>query len=244
MTIPKLLKNAPILMALAEVRFSNEGASTVGAVLPGVLYSDLKDEFPTIEPLPTAQIPSELTTQNPELRYLPTTTLRGEGKVLSVGGCVLALSFGKPYPGWDACEASIKKVWDTAKRSGLIGNIERFSLKYVNLIEADLGENHLALTTVKLVLGDRAITSEATTVRTEIKDGRFITIMTIVGQAHTVDQPATTGLIVDLDVVCNGPFAGGWDEIVGLVNEAHAIEKNAFFGLLTKETIDKYGPDY
>lgn len=243
-TLPKLLRKAPIIEAVAEVRFSSSNGNLASTVLPGLLFNDLKEQYPAIQAHPSAQIPSEVKDQNPELRYLPSVVMVGENSSLNVGRAVLGIVINKPYPGWDSFKASILNVWQVAQKSGLIGSIERFSLKYVNLIDAPMDSNQLDCTTVKLTLGEHVVTSEPTTVRSELRKGRFITVASIVTQAQSLGANAATGLIVDLDVICNGPFVDSWDEIRTLLEDAHIIEKEVFFNLLTDHTIDRYEPEY
>lgn len=229
MTIPKLLRKAPILEAIAEVRFASGAPNgVVGTVLPGLLFGDLKAEYPDIQGHPSAQIPAAFRAQNPELRYLPSTTLKGDGRSLNVGDCVLALSFAQPYPGWESFRAAILKVWELTRKSGLVSSIERFSLKYVNMIDAPQDSNHFDRSTIRLSLGDHVVTCEPTTVRTEIRRDRFIAVASIVTQAIAVGDPAHYGFVVDLDVICNGPFDSGWDMSLDSLT-MHITSKKKYF---------------
>ena len=112
------------------------------------------------------------------------------------------------------------------------------------MIDAPQDSNHFDRSTIRLSLGDHVVTCEPTTVRTEIRRDRFIAVASIVTQAIAVGDPAHYGFVVDLDVICNGPFDSGWDDVFGLVDDAHNIEKEVFFSLLTQDTIDQYEPEY
>jgi uncharacterized protein (TIGR04255 family) len=65
---PTKLKNEPLVDAVFEIRFS----STIPAssVLPGILFAHIKGH-PQIDRLPVADIPSQLRTVDPNLRFLP-----------------------------------------------------------------------------------------------------------------------------------------------------------------------------
>jgi uncharacterized protein (TIGR04255 family) len=243
-TLPKQLRKAPIIEAVAEMRFGSSNGNLASTVLPGLLFNDLKGKYPSIQAHPSAQIPAELREQNPELRYLPTTAMVGTNSSINISGRVLAVSFSKPYPGWDVFKAAILDVWHVARNSGVLGEIERLSIKYVNLIEAPMDSNQLDLTTIKVTLDDHSVTNEPTSIRSELREDRYLKVVNVVTHAQMLTADASSGLIVDIDIICNGPFANSWGEVEDLLEDAHRIEKSVFFGLLKESTIERYEPEY
>lgn len=242
--LPKLLRKAPIIEALAEVRFAPSPGQLISSVLPGLMFSTFKAKYPNITQHPSAQLPVELKEQNAELRYLPNVLMAGKNSSIVIGGRVLGIMCTAPYPGWGIFRPSILEVWKVAKDSGILGSIERFSVKYVNLIVADMGSDQLSLTNVKLQLDDHLVSNQPSTIRTEFIEGPFVVAVTVVTQATTVGDNPQNGLILDIDVICNGPFPGEWDDIEKMLEDAHALEKKVFFNLLTQKTIDAYEPEY
>src|SRR5690606_4087325 len=165
--LPRRLGIVPIVEAVAEIRFS-EAMPAAGQILGGALYEQLKQRFKRTEPLPISDIPPQIRRADSNLRYASVFRLIGPEMTVSVGDQTLAVSIvDRPYPGWETFRELIAEVLSKAAGSPFIGEIERASLKYVNLIEVPLGGDHLGLTNLSLEIGGRCITNEPTTLRTE-----------------------------------------------------------------------------
>lgn len=246
--IPRKLARPPILEATAEIRFENTLGLGSGSIISGALFSALKDQFPKFEPHPSSQLPAALKDADPNLRYLPTHRLVGEAEVVLVGDRVLGQSRVGGYPGWDAFKASVLKTLETAKHLEVIGAVERVSVKYVNLIESPLGSDQLGLTEITISLGSHRLGSESATLRTEFIRGRAVSIVQVVSQAKTLATPERAsgkeGLILDIDTIINGPFSRFWDELPTILDEAHSLAEEMFFGLVKEDTVNGYGPEF
>lgn len=164
-----------------------------------------------------------------------------------VGDQVLSVSVAMPYPGWKKLKPVVLDIWGHAKDSGLVGLVERISVKYVNVLDAPLGTDHISLTKLGIRLDDHDVTSEPTSLRTEIRRGSMVSIIQVVSQATTSvikDGAPQAGLVVDIDSIYEGPFDNFWDRHATLLDDAHDFEKELFFRLLTDETLAKYEPEY
>lgn len=130
------LKNPPLVEALFEIRW------TLGQVAPDVFhdpgfgvahvrfYDLVKHTFPFIEPLPSLQVPNELTPYIPKYRY------RVDGNkwpLVQIGPGVASLNFTKPYT-WrsflEYAKKLIPNVLEAYKGHDLV--FSSIMLRYIN----------------------------------------------------------------------------------------------------------------
>lgn len=134
--IPARLKKEPLLEAVWEIRFSSAKPSVVD-LLPGLLFQALPDRFTNIVRLPTPDIPLTIAENYPHLRYLPKIQMEYGNQAVQIGEHVVSLSCRRPYSGWKTFSRDIRELATVVQKTGLIDELERFSLKYVDLIELD-----------------------------------------------------------------------------------------------------------
>lgn len=245
--LPKKLSFVPIIEAVAEFRFKSRLPET-SAVLSGVLYSKLKNEFSQLERTALAELPAAIRQSEASLRYAAVYKLRDKNKqyILMVGDRVLNVAVMRPYTGWDGFKNKISEVLAVAKEAGVIDEVTRVSTKYINLLPAPAGEPHLHKTKVEFSLGPFDVSSSPINLRAEFPSGGLTAIVTIQTQARTLREGADseTGAILDVDIVHNGPFPGFWDAYASVLDQVHEFEKQVFISLLTPETLRSYGPEY
>jgi uncharacterized protein (TIGR04255 family) len=242
--LPLRLKHPPILEAVAEIRFAPVENKSAEMLLPGYLHAKLKNDYPKIEATDLQRMWPAVRNANADFSYLALTRLIGEHRAISIGAQVLGIAFLAPYPGWNIFWQSIKQVLFTAKESGALGTVERISIKYVNFLSQAEQNGQLRQTKVSLKVGDREVDSELTHVRCEFNDGDLIKVVQIVTQASSPADASQPGVVVDVDVISNGPFSDFWDTAEEKFTKIHDAEKEQFFSLLTDETLNRYEPEY
>lgn len=243
---PKKLITVPIIQAVAEFRFAG-GPEESGAILLGLLYSQFRDKFPKMERLPLAEVPAGIRRVDPSMRFAPTFRLSDADRCgVLIGDHVLSVYVMEPYPGWSEFQPLISSVWNVAQNSGVVSNIERMSVKYINLLAAKAGDDHLKQTNIRFELGPFSVASRPFQLRTELSDRGLIAIVEVAAQAKaTVPKGGErVGLVLDIDVVKNGPIADFWKVYPQLLEGVHAYEKEVFFSLVNPKTLETYGPIY
>jgi uncharacterized protein (TIGR04255 family) len=130
---PEKLGRDTIIEALFELRFSSTNES-VADILPGLLYPHIRDEFPKIERLGVSQLPVSLLQNDSNFRYAPYYKLSGDHYYIQVGKHVFSIGCPRPYSGWPEFRSKIHALVGLLRDTGLIDSIERFSIKYTNLI--------------------------------------------------------------------------------------------------------------
>jgi uncharacterized protein (TIGR04255 family) len=244
--LPDALARDTIVECVFEMRFS-AGHPSVSDILPGLLFGQLTPLFTTLTPLPLGQVPKQLRDQNPQLQHSPTHTLEGPNLRMMFGPHVAGVSFPKPYAGWKKVQPLILKCMTAVFGTNLTGKPERFALKYVNLLQQGRDEFDLSQTTLRLALGQFGIKSSGTYVRAEIERNGCTCVVDIASGGKipaTLGRPEASGVLVNVDVIL--PSVSD-DPLPGLAEDLellHSTEKEIFFGLLAKPTLEKLGPTY
>ncbi len=243
--IPVRLKKEPLLEAIWEIRFSGT-QSPVADLLPGMLFKSFPDKYGEVSKLPVADIPAPVVEHDPNLRYVPKIRLEGADQTVQVGDRVVSLSCRRPYPGWATFSADIRKLAQAVQETGLVDRLERFSLKYIDLIDLEkpVGLAHLNLS---LNIGEYELAAKPVQLRTEIKENDLIHIIQIISPAE-VGLPGMEGrlkgVLVDIDSI--RPMADGesWDVLYQRLDEVHMSCKEMFFSILRPETVEALEPEY
>lgn len=242
--IPVRLQREPLLEALWEIRFKSAKAS-VFELLLGMIYKALSDKYPNIVRLPAADIPTPVKEFDAALRYAPRIRLEGGNYAVQIGERSVSLSCRRPYPGWERFSKEIQILVDVLRGTALIEHLERFSLKYVDLIELEQPPD-LSCLNVELKLGWLRVDTRPVQLRSEIEDQDLIHIVQIFSPAQVVlpgDQ-RLSGVLLDIDTIRSLEKGGSWDVMINCLDEAHSASKRMFFELLTTETIEKLEPEY
>ena len=246
--IPIRLNKEPLLEAVWEIRFASDGSAPVGEMLPGILYRELTEYHPLkVVRLPIADIPRPIAQHDEGLRYLPTVRLEGpEGDpfIIQVGERVVTLNCRRPYAGWAAFSERVRRLAQSLQTTGLIHHPERFSLKYIDLIELD-PQPSLASLKASLELADHNLANKPVQLRTEIHQPPFIHILHVASPVSVMiaGKEPHQGTLVDIDTI---HVAGGefWETLEERLVQAHDQSKQLFFDLLTEEAIERLEPVY
>lgn len=240
----KSLARSPLVEAVFELRFSS-ASGPVGDVLPGMLFSRLRERYRTVETLPAAQVPRVVRDADPNLRYMPTHKLVGDDAAVQIGDHALSVVAPTLYPGWTAFEERILEALDALRETELLLDAERHSLKYLNVLEAPVGEQ-LALLEATLVVQGAPLPEAAMALRFE----RSVDEHTVIVQLRSgveVTRPGVErrqGLLVDIDAVSVGSKGALGDGAETHLRATHATLKQSFFALLKASTIAALEPEW
>jgi len=244
--IPVRLRKEPLLEAIWEIRFTG-AKSPVADLLPGMLFKKLfPGKYGKASKLPVADIPAPVVEHDPNLRYVPKIRFEGVNQTVQIGDRVVSLSRRRPYSGWATFSADIRELAQAVQETGLVDRLERFSLKYIDLIELEtpVGLAHLNLS---LKMGGDDLAAQPVLLRTEIKKNDLIHIIQIISPAEVAlaeTEARLKGVLVDIDSI--RPMADGesWDVLYERLDEVHASCKKMFFNILKPETIEALEPEY
>lgn len=247
--IPSRLGKEPLVDVIFELRFSS--TAPVSKILPGILFTKLTSaEQPvSVNDLPIAQLPEAMRRSDPALQYAPLVALDwGQFSVL-VGDSSICVGCKMPYPGWTALRTAILRVVNEVNAAGIVQSIDRYSMKYVDLIEKPDTGSQVSSLNWNVRVGSHSLEEGIATVRLEIKRDNIIHIVSI-QTGVSVEIPGRgqkIGVVVDTDSICNvekldmADFLG---EIESNLNDIHSANLEVFFDCLTPETIDYLEPEY
>lgn len=243
--MPLKLKREPLLEALWEVRFATTSPPVMD-LLPGLLYKAFRSDDWHLVRLPIADIPPPIVEQDSVLRYMPKIRLENNGYAIQVGDRVVSLSYRRPYPGWEAFSQKIRDLIGVLRDTNLIERLERFSFKYINLVELTQPPD-LTCLDVALRLGKYDLNTLPLQLRTEIRDDNFVQIIQIISPAE-VSLPGEVsrlcGVLLDIDTIRTMLPNESWPDIEEHLEDLHLASKRTFFHLLTSETIARLEPEY
>ncbi|HIQ23196.1 MAG TPA: TIGR04255 family protein [Planctomycetes bacterium] len=246
--IPKRLEREPLIEALWEVRFALDEGVT-GEVLAGSLYRVLKQSCPRIVRLPAADIPHPIAKTDIRLRYVPAIRLEGSQQAavaVQVGNRLVSLNNRRPYHGWAEFSQRVRQLVATLRDTGLVKRVERFSLRYIDLLELEPPPS-LGSLRVRLELAGRDLTRLPIHFRTEISDAPFLQIVQASSPAEVTlrDEGRRHGTILDIDTIRPVEASDdGWKALEAELDEAHRRSHRLFFSLLTADALEQLEPVY
>lgn len=242
--LPKRLTKEPIIDAIFEIRF--DSSTPIASVLPGLFFSELKD-IKGFERLPQAEIPEKLRKDDPLLQYLPIIKLNWMDYNILIGDRNLAIAANLPYKGWNNFKEAIKKILSIVKKSDLIKKIERYSTKYIDIVEND-AETTSKAANITIKMGPKDMLDSQFHLKTECPEREFINVVQIISNA-TITLPngsTKTGLIIDIDTIRIGfdLLSAESQLLEKSLDDIHLVSKETFFNSLTVDGISKLGPVY
>lgn len=246
--LPKKLRDEPLVDAIFEIRFQGSSPIAVADVLPGSLFKEMQGNVELVR-LPDADVPKPIRDSDPKLHYTPIMRLDWEQFGVAIGDHSLGVSCKLPYMGWEKFKSGILKIIDLVKNTNVIGPVERFSVKYVNLIQAPNISDQINQIQMTIDIAGQKIKDENTSLRVEQHEGEILHIIQIVTGARVIrqNQESIFGTVLDIDSikVVNAPdFPGFCDTLPKDLEALRQSNKEKFFSCLTSEAIDKRGPLY
>ncbi len=238
--LPKKIDPCPIIEAVYEIRYKS---LVPWEAVFGMIYTKVRELLPKIQKLPILELPETIRSQDPNLRYQPYYELKQKDNVgLKVGPRVMTFSNTKPYQGWTEWSIFINTVLEQVQGSGVIKAVERIGLRYINLFDSNL----LDQLNLSVVVNDRQILQETTSLRVELKDAAVLKILQIANNAGMIrDGKNVVESVIDIDCLRNfGPNDNYFLAHKEVADDVHQKEKELFFGLLKTEFLAKFNPIY
>ncbi len=242
--LPKRLGKPPLVDTMFEVRFEPTRDGAV-QLLPGLFLSRLAADYPRSEATPIASIPRELRDSNPSLRYQFHYRMAGDSAAVSVGDRSAGVSVFPPYQGWEFFRPRIDAFVDVLKASALVKRLERFSLKFTNVLDMH-AERQLSLLNLDVSVGGVAAKDRGFHLRTELNDAKLLRIVEITPEATvTLVSGATwNGLLVSIDCIKQSESGDLQELTPAAIENVHEEVKQMFFGLITPKTLAALSPAY
>lgn len=243
--LPKRLRKEPIIEAIWQAQF--DSGQGIGDLLPGILFTELRKSHPALQlrRLPSADIPAAIAQIDPNLRFTPKMLMEEPGGsfIWQVGDRVITLNCRRPYVGWARFKEAVEALSRIVEGSGLIAQLQRHSLRYIDLLTEELA-NDLSVLRVAMSVGDRTI-RDRVQMRVEIPEADYLHVVQIATAAQVnLSGSQLTGTIVDLETLPASPTRD-WSSVRAQLGELHDRSKEMFFRqILTDESVFKLDPEY
>lgn len=241
--MPEKLELLPLRETVFEIQFE-PAIPTAGDILPGLLYAQMKAEYPEVVTLPMASVPRKVRQQNLELLYQASHSLRGASSSILVGDRVVSHTTTK-YPGWTLFKDKLISLIRVLKSTEQAKLVKRFSFKYTNLIEAPSAEAQLPLLNMRVDFVGGPPNERGFHFRAELDKDNCTTIVQVAPRSSVKiasEQREISGLLVDIDTIRFNPGPDFLSKPEMLLAETHLVAKNTFFSLLTPSTVEKLKP--
>ncbi|RLA10338.1 MAG: hypothetical protein DRQ52_11525 [Gammaproteobacteria bacterium] len=245
-TLPVKLLKEPLVDVVFEFRF--EGRESASSIIPGYLFAKLEgsDE---IENLAASRLPKEMRLSDPNLKFSPLVRLRWSGVVISISDNSLIIGCNIPYPGWSDFKSNILKIVNHLSDIKIIDTVQRLSMKYVDLLEANSLQEQISLIDMSVKVGGHDLVDQKFSLRMEVEENNVISIFNIMSSATTISNNGDqkTGIIVDTDTIMNLPnfsFKKFLSDMPENLEILHAKNKEMFFECILQKTLINLEPVY
>jgi len=239
--LPTRITPCSIVNAITEVRFITDQSPTV---VPGLIYSAVRERFPQQAELPQAQIPDDARARMPEMRYLPTVVMHGEQLSLHVGprSFFLSMKESSEYPGWSVYREMLTWVLERLRPLKMIKAPERLGLRYSDFFAHSLQE----CLQVDLLIGGKSEIDQPLHVTSHLTRRNHVCRVQISSPAVLESkQGAKQGCLLDVDMGITVDAQLFWEEAVTRFDQAHKIQKEMFFRELLKPAfLATLNPEY
>ncbi len=240
MTFPKNITPSPLKEAAVEIRFDS---SLPADAVFGVVYSSLMETYTGVENLPILQLPETIRNRDENLIFQPHHKLKREKFVAQIGPRVFSLSMIPPLTSWSEFLPELVTVFDKIGKARFISNVTRLGLRYINHFEgAILGKLNLELS----IMGN-SIEEGELYIRNTFPHGDFSVLLQIVNFTELrekIGNDVKKYSAIDTDVSVSGNNLDFFSNIESLLNNAHMVQKETFFGLLKDDFLQTMKPEY
>jgi uncharacterized protein (TIGR04255 family) len=164
---------------------------------------------------------------------------------VQIGERVVSLNCRRPYAGWPEFSRRIAALATALEETGLLTKPERFSLKYIDLIELEEPPS-LSYLNVATEVGGHDLGKRPVHIRTEIEEDGLVHVLQIASPAEVRlgRGEAHKGVLVDIDSIQKADPEDFWTTLSERVDKAHALSKELFFSLLSDNALKQLQPEY
>jgi uncharacterized protein (TIGR04255 family) len=169
--------------------------------------------------------------------------------LILIGDTSLGVACKMPYLGWIKFSKRIVKLVELLRDTEIVQTIERYSLRYVDVIEGETLAEQIQRINMDFRVGSHTVKEETFSVRLEIPHDDFINVIQIAAPATFTkpDGQVRNGILVAIDSICNyqtGDLSKFTNELPTRLNAIHVENKKMFFDCLKPETVEYLEPIY
>ena len=244
--LPTVLEREPLVEAVFEVRLS--AGQSLADILPGFLFHELVPK-PTVTRLPAAEIPLPMRSNDPGLQFAPVLRLEWGQYFIAIGDRNIVISCKLPYPKWPNFKIAILDIMERLAKVGIPSKVERYSVKYVNVIHGKTLAEQTDKIEMAIQLGPDRVSADPVSLQVHRnEDGTLHILSVLIGaSAQLSDGKRIQGAVVDVDsirTISPMDFLAFVASLAPNVEALRQANKVKFFGCLKETTIEEMGPIY
>jgi len=238
--------NPPIVEVVCELRASPD--SKWDLTIPGLIYEELKDNFPNKE----QRVVQEIELQKQEFNNIQ-QLLRSDERAMffspdrktfvQVGNRLLAINRLKPYILWNELKPKIENAFYAFRKSTEINGLQRIGLRYINRIEITDKQIRLEeYLNFRPFLGGKLpqnLVSFVVGCLIPFSDGRDICKLQI--SDVIPDKDSNSSFLLDIDYYLNKPLAVPLSEVLEWMELAHQNIEEMFEACITDQLREFFG---
>lgn len=246
--LPTKLAKEPLLDAVFEVRFAQ--ADQLASILPGFFFGRLRGGVTGVESLPASQMPKVIRERDPtqQLANAPLIRVHWGQYAILIGDSSVAIACKLPYPGWAMFRPAIEEVLQATVDSKRTGEVQRYSLKYVDMLKTSAELPASAQVRWSLKLGDLELRDENIVLRVEIPRDGFLHAISIATRADAQLESGVliSGAVLDVDTIQQDAAALSslFVKAPAQLDAIHQSNKEVFFGCLSPSGLTALEPVY
>jgi uncharacterized protein (TIGR04255 family) len=249
MKIPVRLKKEkePLVDAVFDIRFRSSQPAAM--LIPGVLYQQKLEGLGQVRQTAFAGIPLQFRIQNPQLQFSPTIQIEyGSQFMIGIGEGSVSVACRLPYPGWSEFRPAIMRLL-VALRGSFIESVERYGLRYMDVIPAETIEQQVKVFNIQFAIDDFRLQRETFAFRVDVPDEGFLNVIQLTSNANVqlVTGVHRAGVMCDIDTSETLP-GESYEQFVERADDRlsrmHLVNKRMFFKCLRPETIESLEPVY
>lgn len=236
--LPFRISPCPILEAILELRFVT---TEDWSVLPGLLYARVRERYPEKRNLPLADVPGKIRAVEPALVHKPLVQFSSDRFIVQLGPRVVSLLTKGEYPGWKLIQDEMGWLLSKLKDADFISEGERLGMRYIDFFQANIFE-HVVLSIQ--VDGKVDVGQEMNFTRVFQREDFKARLMLSNGALIRRGDKMLSGSILDLDLWIGASQFDLFETVQERFSDAHRLNKEIFFGLLTPEFLAVLSPKY
>ena len=238
MTEYPILKNAPIIEALIDIRVKLDSSFEVEKILS--IYDKIKTKYPEKQKQQISQVIFGIDEKNQEkspIKKINGFRFISEDKKQILQARLDGFTFSrlKPYKSWDELKKEAKRLWDFYKEIVKPLAITRVAVRYINNLNipmplGDFGDYLTAPPTVPDKL-PQGVSSFLTRVVIREPDNKADAIITQALEQVVTD---TAPIILDIDVFKSNPDSMDEKDTWAILEKLRVFKNKIFFESITK----------
>lgn len=249
--LPIKLGKEPLIEAVFEIRFQSSVPFSATNIIPGIIFQSFPGKVGGVEKLPMADLPEQVRKQDPILASQPLLKIGFEDHLLLIGDNSFCVVCTLPYMGWSSFKAKIIELLSILGKHNLITEVQRHSIKYVNVLEGNNDEDLLKKLAFNCQIGKHQLQHPSNVLlKVESKIDDVIVILGVTSPAKVTPLKADkeiSGLVIDVDCIYQHKpimWTEFMNDIDSKLNSIRWLNKSYFFDCLTEDTLNSLEPVY